>query len=89
MIFIGFDQFCFGKYVNHTKLYEYIKFIIIQIYKVIRIKSKYKFSRWKSSKRKCIYNSLSLLMLDAAIRVNKKHYLQSLLEECKHEIKKN
>ena len=25
MICIGFDKFCFGKYVNHTKLYEYIK----------------------------------------------------------------
>ena len=27
-------------------------------------------------------------MLDSAIRVSKKHYLQTLLEECKYEIKK-
>ena len=31
---------------------------------------------------------LSLIMLDAVIRVNKKHYSQTLLEECKYEIKK-
>ena len=28
-------------------------------------------------------------MLDSAIRVNKKHYPQTLLEECKYKIKKN
>ena len=28
-------------------------------------------------------------MLDSVIRVNKKHYFQTLLEECKYEIKKN
>ena len=31
---------------------------------------------------------LPLVMLDSAIRVSKKHYLQTLLEECKYEIKK-
>ena len=31
---------------------------------------------------------LSLIMLVYVIRVNKKHYPQTLLEECKHEIKK-
>ena len=32
---------------------------------------------------------LSLIMLDSIIRVNKKNYLQTLLEECIYEIKKN
>ena len=34
---------------------------------------------------KCI----SLIMLDSVIRVNKKHYPQTLLEECKYVIRKN
>ena len=29
------------------------------------------------------------MMLDSVIRVNKKYYPQTLLEECKYEIKKN
>ena len=32
---------------------------------------------------------LSLIMLDFVVRVNKKYYSQTLLEECKYEIKKN
>ena len=32
---------------------------------------------------------LSLIMLDSVIRVNKKYYPKSLLEECKYKIKKN
>ena len=32
---------------------------------------------------------LSLTMLDSAIRVNRKYYPRTLLEECKYEIKKN
>ena len=35
------------------------------------------------------YKCLSLIMLDSVIKVNKKYYLQTLLEECKYEIKKN
>ena len=35
------------------------------------------------------YKYLSLTMLDFVIRVNKKYYPQTLLEECKYEIKKN
>ena len=34
------------------------------------------------------YKCFSLIMLDSVIRVNKKYYPQTLLEECKHEIKK-
>ena len=32
---------------------------------------------------------LSLIMLDSVIRVSKKYYPQTLLEECKYEIKKD
>ena len=35
------------------------------------------------------YKCLSLIMLDSVIRVNKRHYPQTLLEVCKYEIKKN
>ena len=31
---------------------------------------------------------LSLIMLDSVIRVNKKYYPETLLEECKYEMKK-
>ena len=32
---------------------------------------------------------LSLIMSDSVIKANKKHYPQTLLEECKYETKKN
>ena len=35
------------------------------------------------------YKCLSLIMLDSVVRVNKKYYPQTLLEECKYEIRKN
>ena len=35
------------------------------------------------------YKCLSLIMLDYVIRVNEHYYSQTLLEECKYEIKKN
>ena len=35
------------------------------------------------------YKCLSLIMLDPVIRVNKKNYPQTLLEECKYVIRKN
>ena len=34
------------------------------------------------------YKCLSLIMLDSVVRVNKKYYPQTLLEECKYTIKK-
>ena len=42
----------------------------------------------KVLKENASYKCLSLIMLDSVIRVNKKHYPQTLLEECKYEIKK-
>ena len=35
------------------------------------------------------YDCLSLIILDSVIRVNKKYYPQTLLEECKYKIIKN
>ena len=35
------------------------------------------------------YKCLSLIMLDSAIRVSKKYYQQTLLEECKYLIRQN
>ena len=35
------------------------------------------------------YDCLSLITLDSVVRVNKKYYPQTLLEECKYKIRKN
>ena len=43
----------------------------------------------KIPKENASYNCLSLIVLDSVIRANKKYYPQTLLEECKYEIKKN
>ena len=43
----------------------------------------------KIPKENASYKCLSLIMLDSVIRVNKKYYPQTLLEECKYEIKNN
>ena len=43
----------------------------------------------KIPKENTSYKCLSLIMLDCVIRVNKKCYPQTLLEECKYEITKN
>ena len=43
----------------------------------------------KVLKENASYKCLSLIMLDSVIRVNKKYYPQTLLEECKHVIRKN
>ena len=43
----------------------------------------------KVPKENASYKCISLLVLDSAIRVNKKYYPQALLEECKYVIIKN
>ena len=43
----------------------------------------------KIPKENISYKCLSLIMLDSVVRVNKKYYLQTLLEEFKYETKKN
>ena len=47
------------------------------------------FQRKKVPRENASYNCLSLIMLDSVVRVNKKCYPQTLLEECKYEIKNN
>ena len=46
------------------------------------------FQGQKKSKENASYSSLSLIMLDPIVKVKKKYYTQTLLEECKYEIKK-
>ena len=43
----------------------------------------------KVPKENASYKCLSLIMLDSVIRVNKKYYPQTLLEECKYVIRNN
>ena len=43
----------------------------------------------KVPKENASYKCLSLIMLDSVIRVNKKYYPQTLLEQCKYAIRKN
>ena len=47
------------------------------------------FKAKKCLKKMYFVKCLSLIMLDSVIRVNKKYYPQTLLEECKYEFKKN
>ena len=42
----------------------------------------------KIPKENTAYKSISLIMLDSVVRVNKKYYPQTLFEECKCQIKK-
>ena len=39
-------------------------------------------------KEKASQKCLSIIMLDSVVRIKKKYYPQTLLEECKYEIKK-
>ena len=48
-----------------------------------------KFQGKKVPKENASYKCLSLIMLDSVIRVNKKYYPQTLLEECKYVIREN
>ena len=43
----------------------------------------------KVPKENSSYKCLSLIMLDSAVRVNKKYYPQTLSEECKYVIRQN
>ena len=43
----------------------------------------------KVPKENATYKCISLTMLNSVIRVNKKYYPQTLLEECKYAIRKN
>ena len=47
------------------------------------------FQTQKVPKENASCKCISLIMLDSVFRVNKKYYLQTLLEECKYVIRKN
>ena len=47
------------------------------------------FQSKKVPKENASCKCLSLIMLESVIRVNKKYFLQTLLEECKYVIRKN
>ena len=47
------------------------------------------FQGQKVPKENSSYKCISLIMLDSVIRVNKKYYPQTLLEECKYVTRKN
>ena len=64
---------------------KYIKTII----KSYRDKVNINFQDKKVPKENAAYKCLSLIMLDSVIRANKKYHPETLLEECKYEIKKN
>ena len=64
-------------YGDHDK---YIK-TKIKIYAGIIITN---FHNKKMPREKAPCKSLSIIMIDSVIRVNKKYYLQTLLEECKY-----
>ena len=65
-----------GKYINtKIKMYE------------DRVNTH--FQGKKVPKENASYKCISLIMLDSVIRVNKKYYPQTLLEECKYVVRKN
>ena len=57
--------------------------------KLYRDKVNTDFQGKRVPKENAPYKCLSLIMLDSVIRVSKQYYHQTLLEECKYEIKKN
>ena len=69
-------------YVDNDK---YIKTKI----KSCRDKVNKNFQRKKMPQENASYRCFSLTMLDSVIRVSKKYYSRTLLEECKCEVKKN
>ena len=66
-------------------MYKYIKTKI----KTYGEKVNTNFQGQKVPKENASYKCISLIMLDSVIRVNKKYYPQTLLDECKYVIRKN
>ena len=56
--------------------------------KLYGVKENTNFQGKKVPKENVSHKCLSLIRLDSVIRVNKKYYPETLLEECKYEIKK-
>ena len=57
--------------------------------KVYKNKVNTNFQGKEVPKENASYDCLSVITLDSFIKVNKIHYPQTLLEECRYELKKN
>ena len=75
------------KFDNEPVYGDNDKYIKTKI-KIYEEKVNINFQGKKIPKENTSCKCLSLIMLDSAVRVNKKHYPQTLLKECKYEIKK-
>ena len=64
------------------------KYTKTKIKKLYVVKINTNFWDTKVPKQDTVYKCLSLIILDSVVRVNKKHFPQTLLEECKYEMKK-
>ena len=64
------------------------KYTKTKIKKLYGVKINTNFWGTKVPKQDAVYKGLSLIILDSVVRVNKKHFPQTLLEECKYEMKK-
>ena len=74
------------KFDNELGCSDNGKYIKTKI-KLYRDKINTNFQGKKKTKEKTSYKCLSLIIVDSIIRVNKKYYPQTLLKECKCEIK--
>ena len=72
----------------NTEFLKFDKYIKTTI-KWYRDKLNTNFQGKRMPKENAPYKCLSLIMLDSVVKVSKKYYPQTLLEECKYEIKKN
>ena len=72
----------------NTEFLKFDKYVKTTI-KLYRDKLNTNFQGKRMPKENAPYKCFSLIMLDSVIRVSKKHYPQTLLQECKYEIKKN
>ena len=75
----------FGSEVVYGDNDKYIKTKI----KLYGDKVNINFQGKKVTKENALFKCLSLIILDSAIKVNKKYYSQKLLEKCQYKIKKN
>ena len=53
-----------------------------------KVNTSFQGKKMQKKKKNASYKCLSLIMLVSVIRINKKYYLQTILEECTYEIKK-
>ena len=79
-----------GKKFDAEPVYsdKYIKIKIKSYNNYIRTTFHGEANSKKVPKENCSYKCLSLISLDSVIRMDKKYYPQTILEECKHKLTK-